>query len=87
MNNTHCNWFNLWFHISADIYEEVYKSISGLGLDSECEGGGRIIHDDAKKQISVFGYSQVCILDVTSEFTVYIGVNVHLLWMVNFQIF
>ncbi|XP_013388841.1 14 kDa phosphohistidine phosphatase [Lingula anatina] len=44
------------FH--ADIYDEVEPSIEGLGLDCECVGGGRMIHDPDKKSIQVFGYSQ-----------------------------
>lgn len=41
-----------------DIYEEVSTSISGLGLDTECLGGGRIEHRPADKFIKIYGYSQ-----------------------------
>lgn len=41
-----------------DIYEEVSASIAGIGLDTECLGGGRIEHRPADKFIKIYGYSQ-----------------------------
>jgi len=43
----------------GDIYDRFVASLANLeegGYDSECVGGGRIIHES--KKISVFGYSQ-----------------------------
>ena len=42
--------------VSADIYDDVYRRVSPLGLDVECVGGGRIKHDASKKNILVYGY-------------------------------
>lgn len=47
------------FYLSADIYDEVSTSLQGLGLETECLGGGRIDHNAANKHIKVYGYSQV----------------------------
>ncbi|XP_066946652.1 14 kDa phosphohistidine phosphatase-like isoform X2 [Macrobrachium rosenbergii] len=44
------------FH--SDVYDKVAPAIEKLGLDCECLGGGRILHDAEKKTIEVFGYSQ-----------------------------
>ncbi|XP_001850529.2 sex-regulated protein janus-A isoform X1 [Culex quinquefasciatus] len=41
-----------------DIYEEVSSSLAGLGLETECLGGGRIEHRPEQKLIKVYGYSQ-----------------------------
>lgn len=49
---------NMSIHI-ADIYEEASGSIRGLGLDTECLGGGRIEHHPDLKKLKVFGYSTV----------------------------
>lgn len=46
---------------SADIYDEVSTSLQGLGLETECLGGGRINHDAGNKHIKVYGYSQVSV--------------------------
>lgn len=43
---------------TADIYDEVSSSLSGLGLETECVGGGRIEHRPDLKRIKVYGYSQ-----------------------------
>jgi phosphohistidine phosphatase len=54
-------WLILFFFVNkfkADIYEEVSSSLQGLGLDTECLGGGRIEHDASEKRIKVYGYSQ-----------------------------
>ena len=45
--------------ISGDIYDEWQPRIAGLGVETECVGGGRILHEADKKTIKVFGYSQV----------------------------
>ncbi|XP_037923724.1 sex-regulated protein janus-A-like isoform X2 [Hermetia illucens] len=42
----------------SDIYDEVRSSVEGLGLDTECLGGGRIEHRPDNKKIKVYGYSQ-----------------------------
>jgi len=42
----------------GDIYDMVRPGIEKNGLDCECVGGGRILHDAEKKAIQVFGYSQ-----------------------------
>ena len=43
----------------ADVYDKVQEEMTLLGLDTECLGGGRILHEPDKKSIEVFGYSQV----------------------------
>ncbi|XP_071450447.1 14 kDa phosphohistidine phosphatase-like [Hetaerina americana] len=47
-----------WAPYHSDIYDDTTAKLAQLGLDTECLGGGRIIHDPDKKTISVFGYSQ-----------------------------
>lgn len=47
-----------WAPYHSDIYDDTSSKLSQLGLDTECLGGGRIIHDPDKKTINVFGYSQ-----------------------------
>ncbi|XP_055907565.1 sex-regulated protein janus-A-like [Eupeodes corollae] len=42
----------------SDIYDRVSGSCKGLGLDTECLGGGRIEHNPNAKLIKVYGYSQ-----------------------------
>ncbi|XP_055637471.1 sex-regulated protein janus-A-like isoform X2 [Toxorhynchites rutilus septentrionalis] len=42
----------------SDIYDEVSSSLAGLGLETECLGGGRIEHRPDQKLIKVYGYSQ-----------------------------
>ncbi|XP_023291808.2 sex-regulated protein janus-A-like [Lucilia cuprina] len=42
----------------SDIYERASTSCQGLGLDTECLGGGRIDHNPEAKRIKVYGYSQ-----------------------------
>lgn len=45
------------YHV--DIYEEVQaKQLKPLGLECECEGGGRIKHDRDERRLLVYGYSQ-----------------------------
>ena len=47
------------FFSTADIYEDLYERVKKKGLDTECMGGGRILHEAEKKTITVYGYSQV----------------------------
>lgn len=43
----------------ADIYEKEMCKIESInGLETECLGGGRIIHNPDCSEIKVFGYSQ-----------------------------
>lgn len=51
--------FCLFNAFPADIYDEVSASISALGLDTECQGGGRIEHFPDKKFLKVYGHSTV----------------------------
>lgn len=41
----------------ADVYDAEEELIRAKGLDSQCLGGGRILHDPSKKFIRVYGYS------------------------------
>ena len=43
----------------ADIYERVSPPMQGLGLNTDCVGGGRIQHNRQEKCILVYGYSIV----------------------------
>lgn len=47
-----------WAGYHADIYEKVEANLVTRGLEGECVGGGRILHDRAQKTIKVYGYSQ-----------------------------
>ena len=47
------------FCFPADIYDDLYDRVQKKGLDTECMGGGRILHEAEKKTITVYGYSQV----------------------------
>jgi hypothetical protein len=38
----------------------VQEELEAVGFDTECLGGGRILHDPSKRSIQVYGYSQVC---------------------------
>lgn len=57
----------------ADVYEKcedaelkpLKKQLPSLKWD--CVGGGRILHDQSKKTITIFGYSQVCSVRLTLE--------------------
>ncbi|XP_011188083.1 sex-regulated protein janus-A [Zeugodacus cucurbitae] len=42
----------------SDIYDRSSESCKGLGLETECLGGGRIEHNPDLKLIKVYGYSQ-----------------------------
>jgi phosphohistidine phosphatase len=44
------------FH--SDIYDECDLQLEELGLMCQCVGGGKIIHDAAKKTLEVYGKSQ-----------------------------
>jgi len=48
-----------WAAFHADIYEKIQEELESAGMDTECLGGGRILHDETKKTILVYGYSQV----------------------------
>lgn len=48
-----------FFTFSADIYEKIQEELESIGMETECLGGGRILHDTAQQTINVFGYSQV----------------------------
>lgn len=51
-------YIHIYFYLAADIYDEVSASLAGLGLQTECLGGGRIEHRPDLKRIKVYGYSQ-----------------------------
>uniref|UniRef100_W8BRY2 Sex-regulated protein janus-A n=2 Tax=Ceratitis capitata TaxID=7213 RepID=W8BRY2_CERCA len=42
----------------SDIYDRSSESCKGIGLETECLGGGRIEHNPDLKLIKVYGYSQ-----------------------------
>jgi len=46
-----------WAGYHADIYDDTSERLQGLGIHTECLGGGRILHNAATKSITVFGYS------------------------------
>ena len=48
-----------FLYFSADIFDEIAPAIEEAGLDCECVGGGRILHDSGKRKLEIFGYSQV----------------------------
>ncbi|XP_072096691.1 14 kDa phosphohistidine phosphatase isoform X1 [Mobula birostris] len=48
-------WASAEYH--ADIYDQVSMEIEKQGLYCECQGGGRIRHDNGEKKIHVYGYS------------------------------
>jgi hypothetical protein len=50
----------LFSTFAADIYDKVQEELEAVGFDTECLGGGRILHDPSKRSIQVYGYSQVC---------------------------
>ncbi len=45
--------------ISGDILDKVSPALEKQGLELDCVGGGRILHDPDKKSLKVFGYSTV----------------------------
>ncbi|XP_046652644.1 14 kDa phosphohistidine phosphatase-like isoform X2 [Daphnia pulicaria] len=47
-----------WASFHADIYDKVQEELEAVGFDTECLGGGRILHDPSKRSIQVYGYSQ-----------------------------
>lgn len=43
----------------ADVYEQEQRNLEAEGrLETECLGGGRIVHEPENRRIEVFGYSQ-----------------------------
>jgi phosphohistidine phosphatase len=44
------------YHVDA--YDPEDELLRKKGLDGQCIGGGRILHDPSKKYIKVYGYSQ-----------------------------
>nr|CAH0105407.1 unnamed protein product [Daphnia galeata] len=47
-----------WAAFHADIYDKCQEELEAAGFDTECLGGGRILHDPSKRSITVYGYSQ-----------------------------
>lgn len=48
-----------WAEYHADIFDDFeLKEARNAGVQYECVGGGRILHEPAKKEILVYGYSQ-----------------------------
>ncbi|CAF1062254.1 unnamed protein product [Brachionus calyciflorus] len=43
--------------VRADILDDFEKNCNVSGIDIECVGGGRILHEPEKKTIFVYGYS------------------------------
>ncbi|KAK2709546.1 hypothetical protein QYM36_013272 [Artemia franciscana] len=41
----------------SDIYDSAEEELAKLGYETECLGGGRILHDSVNKTIKVYGYS------------------------------
>lgn len=41
----------------ADVYDAEEELLRSKGLDCQCLGGGRILHEPGKKFIKVYGYS------------------------------
>lgn len=48
---------NLSAEYHADVFDVEDERLRAKGLDGQCLGGGRILHDPAKKFIRVYGYS------------------------------
>ena len=42
-----------WAEFHADIYDQEEEKLRKAGLDAQCLGGGRIIHDPSKNYIKV----------------------------------
>ena len=59
----------IWLYLDsfclADVYEDTYERVKGLGCDTECVGGGRIKHDPASRTVKIYGYSQVSIVSAS----------------------
>ena len=43
----------------ADILDDFEKKLTNKNVKVDCVGGGRILHEPDKKQLLVYGYSQV----------------------------
>ncbi len=41
----------------ADIFDPEDEKLREAGLDGQCLGGGRILHESANKYLKVYGYS------------------------------
>ena len=65
--------FKLFLFNSADVYDNTWQRLEPLGIDTECLGGGRILHEPDKKHIRVYGYSQVQTIAVICISTVRMG--------------
>ena len=48
---------NLSAEYHADVYDVEEESLRAKGLDCQCLGGGRILHEKSQKFIKVYGYS------------------------------
>ena len=46
-----------WAEYHADIYDAEEEKLRKNGLDGQCLGGGRIIHNPNEKYLKVYGYS------------------------------
>ena len=46
-----------WGEYHADIYDSEEEKLRKKGLDAQCLGGGRIIHNPNEKYLKVYGYS------------------------------
>jgi len=48
---------NITAEYHADVYDVEEESLRDKGLDCQCLGGGRILHEKSRKYIKVYGYS------------------------------
>jgi len=48
---------NLSAEYHADVYDVEEESLRAKGLDCQCLGGGRILHEKSQKFIKVYGHS------------------------------
>ena len=46
-----------WAEYHDDIYQRTLQEALDAGLDTECLGGGRILHVPEKGELKVYGYS------------------------------
>ena len=53
---------NYFCSIQLMYNDNTWQRLEPLGIDTECLGGGRILHEPDKKHIRVYGYSQVQII-------------------------
>ena len=55
-----CTYFHLYIYFlkyHANAYDDEEELLRAKGLDCQCLGGGRILHEPDKKYIKVYGYS------------------------------